>query len=40
MHSKYIIRDDDTVWTGSGNWTYGAGLAGQQLSCARLTGAG
>ena len=23
MHSKYIIRDDDTVWTGSGNWTYG-----------------
>jgi phosphatidylserine/phosphatidylglycerophosphate/cardiolipin synthase-like enzyme len=21
MHSKYIIRDDDTVWTGSGNWT-------------------
>jgi phosphatidylserine/phosphatidylglycerophosphate/cardiolipin synthase-like enzyme len=23
MHSKYIIRDDYTVWTGSGNWTYG-----------------
>jgi phosphatidylserine/phosphatidylglycerophosphate/cardiolipin synthase-like enzyme len=23
MHSKYIIRDNDTVWTGSGNWTYG-----------------
>jgi phosphatidylserine/phosphatidylglycerophosphate/cardiolipin synthase-like enzyme len=23
MHSKYIIKDDDTVWTGSGNWTYG-----------------
>lgn len=23
MHSKYIVRDDDTVWTGSGNWTYG-----------------
>lgn len=24
MHSKYIIRHDDTVWTGSGNWTYGS----------------
>jgi phosphatidylserine/phosphatidylglycerophosphate/cardiolipin synthase-like enzyme len=23
MHSKYIIRDDYTVWTGSGNWTHG-----------------
>jgi phosphatidylserine/phosphatidylglycerophosphate/cardiolipin synthase-like enzyme len=23
MHSKYIIRDNDTVWTCSGNWTYG-----------------
>jgi phosphatidylserine/phosphatidylglycerophosphate/cardiolipin synthase-like enzyme len=23
MHSKYVIRDGDTVWTGSGNWTYG-----------------
>lgn len=23
MHSKYIIRDSDTVWTGSGNWTHG-----------------
>lgn len=23
MHSQYIIRDDDTIWTGSGNWTHG-----------------
>lgn len=21
MHSRYAIRDSDTVWTGSGNWT-------------------
>ena len=23
MHSKYIVRDASSVWTGSGNWTHG-----------------
>jgi phosphatidylserine/phosphatidylglycerophosphate/cardiolipin synthase-like enzyme len=23
MHSKYIVRDGVSVWTGSGNWTHG-----------------
>lgn len=23
MHSKYIVRDGGSVWTGSGNWTHG-----------------